>query len=63
VPYKNTNFYGQVKAFSAKAENYLTDSIKKLTLNMDIIAQHCQKAPLHLDLHAHTPDKPPYNYL
>jgi hypothetical protein len=38
--YKNTNFSGQVKAFSADAGNYLTGSYKKLTLNMDIIARH-----------------------
>ena len=63
VRYKNTNFSGQVKAFSAKAGNYLTDAFKKLTLNMDIIAQHGQRESLHPDLQAGAMGRSPYNYL
>ena len=55
--YKNTNFSGQVKAFSADVGNYLTDSIKKLTLNRDIIAQQYQSASLNPDPTAGALDK------
>jgi hypothetical protein len=61
--YKNTNFSGQVKAFSADAENYLTYSFKKLTLNMDIIAQHCQRSSLDPDQRLGAMDTLPYNHL
>ncbi|MGD8992072.1 MAG: hypothetical protein PVI00_11530 [Desulfobacterales bacterium] len=61
--YKNTNFSGQVKAFSAEAGNYLTVAFKNLTLNKDIIAQHDQKESLHPDLKAGAIRKLPYNHL
>jgi len=63
VRYKNTNFSGQIKAFSADAGNYLTQSFKKLTLNRDIIAQHCQSVSLHPGLQLGVIGTTPYNYL
>ena len=61
--YKNTNFSGQVKAFSAEVGNYLTAAFKKLTLNMDIFAQNGQRETLNPDMQTGAMDRLPYNHL